>query len=106
MRFTSHLRRASGERVKVFEMYDYNEPAEFGYNSIADNPDFSTNAAGAIDGMLEVAAGDVLEWECSILNDDVPEGLTYSNEVKTGEMCNLWGSSVLDGDAKINCVIP
>ena len=29
-------------------------------------------------------------WECHIVNDsDV--GLTYTNEVKTGEMCNLWG---------------
>jgi hypothetical protein len=102
VRFTSHIRRAGGERQKVFEMYDYNEPAEFGYNSIADNPDFSPNAAGAVDGMLEIMPGDVLEWECSILNDDQPGGLFYTNEVKTGEMCNLWGAST---GPKINCVL-
>jgi hypothetical protein len=102
-RFTTHIRRAGGEREKVFEMYDYNDPAEFGYNSIANNPEFSDKSAGAIDGMLEIKAGDVLEWECSILNDDQPGGLYYTNEVKTGEMCNLWGAST---GPKINYVEP
>ena len=53
-------------------------------------------------GILNVKAGDSLDWECHIVNDsDV--GLTYMNEVKTGEMCNLWGKSV---GPLINCVIP
>jgi hypothetical protein len=30
--------------------------------------------------------------------------LTYTNEVKTGEMCNFWGASV--GVPKIDCTIP
>jgi hypothetical protein len=32
-------------------------------------------------------------WDCHIINDsDVP--LKYVNEVKTGEMCNVWGYSI------------
>ena len=101
-RFTSHLRKASGERVKVFEMYDYLEPKIFHYNSVTENPGFSDNAAGAFSGLLEVNAGDVIEWECHIVNDS-SVGLRYTNEVESGEMCNLWGASV---GPTINCVVP
>lgn len=101
-RFTAFLKRGAGTPEKVFEMYDYNDPAEFSYDSVAMNPAFSDSAAGAMSGALDVAAGDTLMWECHIINDgDVP--LTYSNQVKTGEMCNLWGASV---GPKINCVLP
>ncbi|MDD9941816.1 MAG: hypothetical protein OXU20_12300 [Myxococcales bacterium] len=102
VRFTSHLRRASGERVKIFEMYDYLEPQIFYYDSVTQNPDFSDNAPGALTGMLEVQAGDSLEWECHIRNDS-SVGLRYTNAVETGEMCNLWGSAV---GPNINCVVP
>lgn len=99
-RFTAYLKRASGEQQKVFEMYDYNTPAEFMYNSIAMNPGFSDMSAGAINGALEVNDGDVLQWECHIINDD-ETALSYVNEVFTGEMCNIWGSTV---GSSIDCV--
>jgi hypothetical protein len=92
-RFTSWLRKASGERIKVFEMYDYQDPQIFYYDSITTNPTFSDTAAGASSGILTVAAGDTIQWECHIINDS-QQTLTYTNEVNTGEMCNLWGSSV------------
>ena len=92
-RFSAWVKRASGERLKVFEMYDYNDPQIFHYNSVAQNPEFSDSAAGAYSGILEVSAGDTIQWECHIINDSNVT-LTYSNEVETGEMCNLWGSTV------------
>jgi hypothetical protein len=103
-RFTASLKRASGGAVeKVFEMYDYRDPATFEYDSVQTNPMFSDSAAGAVSGMLDVKNGDVLMWECYIVNDsDV--SLTYKNEVKTGEMCNMWGSSL--GITAINSVLP
>jgi hypothetical protein len=101
--FTASLRRASGEVTKVFEMYDYLDPAMFEYDSVSKNPVFSDKTAGALSGMLDVKSGDTLLWDCHIINDgDVP--LTYVNEVKTGEMCNLWGSSL--GIPALNCVVP
>jgi hypothetical protein len=87
---------------KVFEMYDFQDPAQFDYNSVAKNPAFSATQAGAVSGLLEVKDGDVLMWDCHIVNDS-NVGLTYTNEVKTGEMCNLWGSST--GIAPVNCVL-
>jgi hypothetical protein len=101
-RFTAYLKRKSGEELKVFEMYDYLDPLVFDYNSIAKNPEFSDSSGGAYTGMLEVKAGDTLEWECHIVNDS-DTTLTYINEVKSGEMCNLWGASV---GTKIEALLP
>jgi hypothetical protein len=101
--FTASLRRAGGQVEKVFEMYDYQDPAQFEYDTVNKNPMFSATTAGAVSGMLEVKSGDTLLWDCHIVNDsDTP--LRYTNEVKTGEMCNLWGSSL--GIPALNCVIP
>jgi hypothetical protein len=92
-RFTASLKRTNGSIDKVFEMYDYLDPAIFDYNTVTMNPEFTTSSSGAVSGPLQVASGDILQWECHIINDgDVP--LRYTNEVKTGEMCNIWGYSV------------
>jgi hypothetical protein len=117
-RFTTFIRRggvgqpcnndtwqAQTSCEKVFEMYDYNDPASFTYDSITTNPMFSTHSAGATSGILEVATGDVVDWECHIVNVE-PDGtpgppLRYTNFVQTGEMCNLWGESV---GPLLNCV--
>jgi hypothetical protein len=93
-RFTASItRNGSTTPEKLYETFDYNEPILFHYNTIVDNPAFADGSAGAVSGVLEVHNGDVLNWECHVINDgEVP--LRYTNEVKTGEMCNLWGHSV------------
>jgi hypothetical protein len=93
LRETAHIRRADGRRDKVFEQYDYLEPKVFAYDSLTDNPEFSDSEAGAHSGMLEVSAGDVLEWECEVHNTS-EVALGYTNHVQTGEMCNIWGMTV------------
>jgi hypothetical protein len=91
--FTASIKRkSSGMSEKVFEMFDYLEPATFDYNTVTDNPKFSQSAAGAISGVLDVQDGDILQWDCHIINDS-NTALRYVNEVKTGEMCNVWGYS-------------
>ena len=102
--FTASIRRkATGKVDKVFEMYDFMDPATFEYDTVSQNPMFTASAPGAVSGLLDVKDGDVLMWDCYIENDS-NVGLTYTNEVKTGEMCNLWGSSL--GIMPVNCVIP
>jgi hypothetical protein len=102
-RFSTSIKRKAGGVEKVFEMYSYEDPAGFEYNSVTQNPAFSALAAGATTGILEVHDGDVVAWECHIINDsDTP--LHYTNEVKTGEMCNLWGHSY--GINEWNCLKP
>jgi hypothetical protein len=94
IRFTAWVNRtASGERQKVFEAFDYLEPQIYAYNTVEVNPEFSESAPGAVSGVLNVAAGDTLEWECHVINDsDVT--LRFTNFVDTGEMCNIWGETV------------
>jgi hypothetical protein len=94
IRFTAWVNRtASGERQKVFEAFDYLEPQIYAYNTVEVNPEFSESAPGAVSGVLNVAAGDTMEWECHVINDsDVT--LRFTNFVDTGEMCNIWGETV------------
>jgi hypothetical protein len=93
-RFTASItRKGTTTPEKVYETFDYNEPVILHYNSIVENAPFADGMAGAVSGVLEVHDGDVLNWECHVINDgQVP--LRYTNEVQTGEMCNLWGHSV------------
>ena len=101
-RFTAAIKRATGLSEKVFEMYNYLDPATFDYNSVTMNPAFTDVAAGAVSGILNVQEGDILQWECHIINDS-NAALSYTNEVKTGEMCNIWGYSI--GIQPIQCDI-
>jgi hypothetical protein len=102
IRETAWILRGSGQRQKVFEQYDYQDPQIFNYDSITTNPAFSENAPGAHSGILEVTSGDVLEWECEVDND-TDRGLMYTNDVFYGEMCNIWGQTV---GSTIDCVLP
>jgi hypothetical protein len=101
IRETAWIRHASGDRTQVFEQYDYRSPQIFYYDSVAQNPAFSAGQPGAASGLLPVKAGDALDWECEV-NNDSAVGLTYTNQVQTGEMCNIWGQSI---GPKINCVL-
>jgi hypothetical protein len=98
VRFTGWL-----NEMKVFEMFDYNDPQIFYYNSVTKNPEFGPMTAGATSGVLPLKQGDIVKWECHIINAS-SSTLTYTNEVKTGEMCNFWGASV--DVPKIDCTIP
>jgi hypothetical protein len=101
-RLTASLRRKNGDRQKLFEMYDYKNAAMFQFDSLAQNPPLMDGIDGAFSGVLDVLAGDTLEWECHVVNDgDV--ALDYSNSVQKGEMCNVFGMTV---GPEINCVLP
>lgn len=102
-RFGVSIKRANGTSEKVFEMYDPADPAVFDYNSITTNPTFSDVAPGATSGILPVSDGDLLQWECHIINDS-NVALGYTNEVQTGEMCNTWGYTV--GTQPLQCGLP
>jgi len=91
-------RERAGERLLVYEDFDWFDPTTFAYNSITENPepDRALLNPGASTGVLEFEEGDVVHWECEVLNDsEVP--LPYRNEALTGEMCNVFGESVGPG---------
>jgi hypothetical protein len=93
-RFTIWANRA-GARDMIYEDYDWKEPTELSYNTVVQNPapDPVGLKAGGVSGILNFDVGDTMEWECEIDNDS-DKVLTFRNEVFTGEMCNIFGSSV------------
>jgi len=67
----------------------------FEYDSITTNPapNPSAKTDGATSGILSLVAGDKLKLECDV-NNTTDNTLTFKNELYTGEMCILFGSSV------------
>jgi hypothetical protein len=65
------------------------------YDSVSTNPtpDVPNKIDGASSGMLELHAGDELDFECDI-NNDLDQPLKFANETFTGEMCIVFGSYV------------
>jgi hypothetical protein len=53
-------------------------------------PDRDQKISGGKTGLLEIKAGDTIEWECDVENnDDIV--LRWANEIQTAEMCSLFG---------------
>ena len=104
--FTAWVEHPSGAKDLVYQDWDWHEPTELMFNSVTMNPapDPMAKKAGGTSGMLVLAAGDKLDWQC-IVNNDSDNTLTFSNEVYKGEMCNVFGSIVAtDGTATWTCL--
>jgi len=92
LRFTAYVERG-GDKTLVYESYDWAHPAYLAYDSVHDNapPDVDLQRPGGSSGLLELAAGDALLWECEMVNDDLSIPLVYANRALDAEMCNLHG---------------
>ena len=82
----------SGERRQIFEDYDWHDPKMFGFDSVQKNSPWNadTRTAGAFSGILNLKAGDRIEWECEVVNDSMVT-LRFADAVHTAEMCNMFG---------------
>ena len=91
----SVFREHSGTRDLVYDDYDWEEPLVAEYNSLVKNaaPDMAKKLPGASSGLLELAAGDNLYFECEIVNN-TQNTFVGQNEAKDDEMCIMIGDSV------------
>jgi hypothetical protein len=91
--FSAWVERASGERVPVYDSFDWEDIPVYQYDSISNNPPANVGSGvdGAMSGILMLAAGDALHFECDI-NNDSDTALRFADEAITGEMCILFGS--------------
>ena len=84
----SAWRIRGGQRDLFYEGLNWEEPIVLEYSSTVMNrvPDRDKGVEGGWSGILDMKAGDVLEWECHVVNktDGV---LRFTNETFTGEMC-------------------
>jgi hypothetical protein len=84
----SAWRIRGGQRELFYEGYNWEEPMVLEYASNVKNrtPERDKQIEGGWSGILDMKAGDVLEWECHVVNktDGI---LRFTNETYTGEMC-------------------
>jgi hypothetical protein len=79
----------------VYDSWDWVEARLFNYDSITQNPpvDAAQMVDGATSGIMNVKKGDQVKIECDV-NNTSDASLHFANELYTGEMCILFGSSV------------
>jgi hypothetical protein len=80
---------------EVYDSWDWVEARLFNYDSITMNPpiDPVNKVDGATSGILSVKRGDTVKIQCDV-NNTTDTALRFANELYTGEMCILFGSTV------------
>ena len=87
LRFSA-WRVRGGQKDLFYEGLNWEEPIVLEYSSTVTNtkPNREMGIEGGWSGILDMRAGDVLEWECHIKNK-TDQVLTFANETYTAEMC-------------------
>jgi hypothetical protein len=84
-----------GERLLIHEAYDWEHPGISEFSSTVMNPPLNpaARADGGFSGIVDLVAGDTVEFECQIINNT---GRTFLglNEAEDDEMCILIGDTV------------
>jgi len=94
-RFSAYRTRG-GQKMLVYQDFDWEEPTVVEFNSTTTNPPANpgTKVAGAFSGDLDLQPGDSLEWECEVHNRQSIT-ITYGqNEALDSEMCILIGDVI------------
>jgi len=85
----------AGETKLIHDAYDWEHPNVSEYSSTVMNPalDPAKKAEGGFSGVLNVVPGDVISFDCEIVND-TDKVFLGANEAEDDEMCILVGDSV------------
>jgi hypothetical protein len=94
-RFSVWVKKPSGEEIRAYESFNWQDMPTFQYDSVSTNPspNVGSQVDGASSGVLEVAQGDQVYFLCDI-NNTLDAPLKFANEAIDGEMCILFGSYV------------
>jgi hypothetical protein len=81
-----------GQREKIYETFDWEEPLNTRFDSVNDNPEMNPAARtdNAVSGTLWVHPGETIEWECEMYNS-LDTVLRFGNGAYDAEMCNVFG---------------
>jgi hypothetical protein len=76
------------QRDLIYAGYHWDEPITLQYDSITQNTvaDTTTNIEGGWSGILDLQAGDHVEWSCHVINHQTST-LRFTNQTYLGEMC-------------------
>jgi hypothetical protein len=86
-------RTRGGKKELVHNAFDWEHPNVSEYSSTVMNPMLQPGMDGGFSGVLDLKAGDVVEFECDILNDTNSVFLG-ANEATDDEMCIMIGDTV------------
>jgi hypothetical protein len=91
----STWRKRGGSRELIYEGLDWEEPIVLEYASDVTNavPDKDIGKEGGWSGILDLMPGDVIEWECHVINTRSGT-LRFTNNTFDGEMCILDAEAV------------
>lgn len=113
-RFSVFRKRVGEERELVYASYDWSDPYIAYYTGNAGNPEpnESLGISGGISGVLQLNAGDKLEWECEF--DNPTDRTVNFGETGGDQMCILFGMYIDDEEdesfnwnaASINPALP
>jgi hypothetical protein len=109
--FSSWIERASGDVELVYQSFDWSDMPTYRYDSHVQNPmpSVDSHTDGAASGLVNLAEGDRLHFNCHIAYTDeraasehapLPSEigtLRFANEVFRGEMCIAFGNTSGDG---------
>lgn len=94
-RFAVWVKKESGEEIRAYESFDWEDMPTYQYDSLSTNPmpDVDSRFDGASSGVLELTEGDELYFLCDI-NNTLDTPLRFANEAIDGEMCILFGTYI------------
>lgn len=95
-------RAATGEREKVYEVFDWAEPLNAQFSTMHTNPPMDGGLDGAHTGQLWMDPGDTFSWECEVHNR-TNGTLTFGNLAYDAEMCNIFGFAVPGNGGMWSC---
>ncbi|HEX7668908.1 MAG TPA: hypothetical protein VF395_04970, partial [Polyangiaceae bacterium] len=97
--FSASVVRAAGDKKVVYTTYNWDEPSALRYDSTTVNPEPNsvTKTDGGASGILDLAAGDSLDWDCAINNQTNGPLPFLTGSPYTGVTCDLLGVYVSAG---------
>jgi hypothetical protein len=95
-RFSVFRKRVGEERELVYASYDWSDPYIAYYTNNATNPEPNGDLliSGGTSGVLQLNAGDKLEWECEF--DNPTDRTVTFGETGGDQMCILFGMYIDD----------
>jgi hypothetical protein len=94
----SAWRTRGGQKTLLHEAYDWEHPTVSEFSSLATNPPLdpmnpAAKRDGGFSGVVDLKPGDLIEFECDIVNDTNTTFLGR-NEAENDEMCIMIGDTV------------
>ena len=90
----SAWRTRGGQKMLLHQAFDWVHPGVSEFSSLTMNPALDPNSEvdGGFSGVVDLKPGDVIEFECDILNDTTTT-FVGKNEAENDEMCIMVGDS-------------